>query len=472
MIFKESQTVELKASTSELKDALKDLCAFANTETGTLYFGIRDDGTVVGQDISDRTIQRVTTEILTQIEPRLYPTIETVQFKEKSILKVELKNTSEKPYFLKGKAYKRVGTSNAYLSRYEIEKMMYERDNPAYHYDKSPVPEYHLGINEKRLSWLLEKAEKERNLPTDDFTSQKVILEKLGVVTGGSLNIAGILAFGKEIIPTLPTAYIKCALFEGTDKGGRIMDYLDITEDVFRQIDLAENFILRNIRKSAEISEQTGRRESRYEVPYRAIREAIANAVAHRDYRLSSTIDIPIFDDRIEVWSPGSLPQGMTMELLQQDHFSVLRNPVLAELLYLTRYIEHWGTGIRNMKTWMEEYGLPQPEYKESSAHFITILKRRKVTPQVSPKYPPSTPQVELIKKVLMFCGRPRSRNEIQKYLQMKDRKHFRTVIVDPLINKEMLLPTIPEKPHSPKQQYITTEKGRKWLEEIEKRRK
>jgi ATP-dependent DNA helicase RecG len=128
--FKESESVELKRSTAELKQALEDLCAFANTGMGTVYFGITDQGEAVGQQISDDTFKRVSSTILSSLEPRLYPNIYREQIKGRDVLVVEVKNSPEKPYFYKGKAYKRMGTTNAYLSRYEVEKYLYERENP------------------------------------------------------------------------------------------------------------------------------------------------------------------------------------------------------------------------------------------------------------------------------------------------------------------------------------------------------
>ena len=467
MKFRESETIELKSSTAQLNRALESLCAFANTNLGTVYFGIDDSGHVVGQEVSDRTIRNITTDILSQIEPRIFPNIWVEEVQGKTILKIELKAAPEKPYFYKGKAYKRVGTSNVYLSRYEIEKYLYERDNPAYHYDKTIAADYNGDINRERLTWFLDKARQERNLPVEGFSSEELTLEKLGLFTSGQLNFSGVLAFGTDIPLTLPHAYVKCASFEGMDKTGKILDHADIKEDVFRQIDQAEAFILRNIRKSAKVDSETMRRETRYEVPHRAIREAVANAVAHRDYRISSTIDVALFDDRIEIWSPGSLPDGMTLDLLRKDHASVLRNAALAEMLYLAGYIEHWGTGIRNMQTWMQEYGLPEPEYREDALSFVTVLKRKQAaghpasTPQVPPKYPPSTPQAE---KVLEFCVTPRMREDIQNHLGLKDRKHLRQTILKPLVEEDLLALTIPEKPNSPKQHYVTTEKGKKLI--------
>lgn len=254
MRFRESEKVELKKSTAELKQALEDLCAFANSGTGTLYFGISDEGRIIGQEITDNTLRKVSTTILSLIEPRLYPNVYVEKIDKKDVLLIEVKNSPEKPYFYKGKAYKRVGTTNVYLSRYEIEKYLYERENPAYRFDKTIIKEYKEGVGLKTLRWFLKKAIEERNLPVNLSESRNIILSKLGLISQGKLNFAGLMAFGKEIQGYFPDTIVKCALFEGLDKTGRILDHVEIKNNIFNQIDYAENFILRNIRKSAWIN--------------------------------------------------------------------------------------------------------------------------------------------------------------------------------------------------------------------------
>ncbi|MCK4524439.1 putative DNA binding domain-containing protein [candidate division WOR-3 bacterium] len=453
MKFKESDKIEFKKSTAELNQSLIDLCAFANYGIGTVYFGISDDGNIIGQKISDDTIKRVSTTILSSIEPRIYPNVYIDSIKGKNILVVEIKNSPEKPYFYKGKAYKRIGTSNAYLSRYEVEKYLYERENPAYRFDKTINNEYNNAIDAKTVKWFLEKAKEERNLPVDTKENNKVTLSKLGLLSQSKLNFAGIMTFGKEIQKYFTDTIIKCAFFEGVDKTGKIIDHIEIKDNVFIQIDLSLKFIVRNIRKFAQINSQTGRREEQYELPILAIREAVANAVAHRDYRIPSHIDIMIFDDRIEIWSPGGLPLNIKISDLLKKHISVLRNPTIAEILFLSGYIERWGSGIEKMNQLMQTFKLPIPIYKEIAGNFVVIFKRKKVgvSEQVS----------EQVISILKFCYIPRSKSEILKYLNLADvylnykRKIF------PLIEKGILKMTIPEKPRSSKQKYIITEKGK-----------
>jgi len=475
MKYAESQTVELKASISQLSRAMESLCAFANTDVGTVFFGINDDGKPVGIDISDSTYRKVQEALFNSFDPKIYPNIYEVEIDGKQLLLVELKNAPDRPYFVKGKAYKRVGTSNTILSKVEIERMLYERGNPEFHYDRSPVESDMADLNRERIKWFYRRAHAERNLPLDDTPET---IDKLNILTDGKPNVAGVLSFGKNIPRFFPTSFTKCAVFEGLDKTGRMLDHLDIKIDVFSQIDQAENFVLRNIRKEAEVNNKTGRRESRYEVPYRAIREAIANAVAHRDYRISATIDIAIFDDRIEIWSPGVLPQGMTLEQLQQPHKSVLRNGTIAELLYLGRYIERWGSGIRNMKEWMILNGLPEPDYEIINSSFITTLYRQSLTPgrhQVGTKSGPSWDQVgtklalswHQVRNVLTLCREPVKIIAIMERFGWKHRTKFRDKFINPLLELELLTMTIPAKPRSKSQQYVATGKGRRLLQEL-----
>jgi len=489
MKFKESEKVEFKKSTAELKEALNDLCAFANSGIGTIYFGVSDKGKVVGQDVSDNTIKKVSITILSLIEPRLYPNVYTQTVDGKEILVVELKNSAEKPYFYKGKAYKRIGTTNVYLSRYEIEKYLYERENPAYRFDKTTIEEYKGGIAARTLKWFLKKAKEERNLPINLSESRDVILSKLGVLTQSKLNFAGLISFGKDIQRYFPDTIVKCALFEGRDKTGRILDHIDIKDNIFNQIDFAENFILRNIRKAAWINPQTGRREEKYELPYLAIREAIANAVAHRDYRISSHIDIAIFDDRIEVWSPGGLPLGITIKDLPKKHMSVLRNPVIAEVLYLSRYIERWATGINKMNRLMREYKLPLPKYEETAGSFVVLFQRQKIVTKVREKSKVQLDEqakaqveaqakaqveaqvgiTEIQRRILSVCLiAPTPKRGIAKKIGHSGISGSLKKNVKFLVDKKLIKYTVPDRPQSSKQKCVITKKGRKLLEERE----
>ncbi len=492
--LKESSVVEFKKSTAELKHALEDICAFANTGEGIVYFGIKDTGELIGQDVSDDTLKRVSTTILSAIEPRVYPNVYEDKINNKSVLVVEVKNGPDKPYFYKGKAYKRVGTSNAYLSRYEVEKYLYERDNPAYRFDRSIVADYKEKIDRKTLKWFISQAIEKRNIPGTP-SSAEIILQNIGAYTNSILNLGGILAFGRNIQSVLSNAVVKCAVFEGEDKTGRILDHTEIKENVFSAIDRAEQFILRNLKKAAWVNPKTGRREEKYEIPYLAIREAVSNAVAHRDYRSSGNVDVAIFDNRIEVWSPGTLPHGVTLrDIRSKKRFSVPRNPVVSEALFLTGYVEKWGSGITKMNTLMLEFGLAAPEYEECFGGFLVTFKKgrpaiteeteraskkgkrvyeHKITPEVTEeakgevgtKLALSRHQV----KILEICSNDSKLIALMTITGRTDRTKFRNQVLNPLMNSGLIEMTIPDKPRSSKQRYRLTEKGNKLLAGLNK---
>jgi len=290
---------------------------------------------------------------------------------------VDVKNGPDCPYFYKGKAYKRVGTSNAYLSRYEVEKALYERDNPKYRYEKTIIKEYEGVLDHKTINWFLEKAKEERSLPVDEDDKKNDILKKLNLVTDGKLNLAGLVCFGREIQRYIPEALVKCAIFDGLEKrSDRIVEYEDFRTNIFKQIENVQKFIQKNYHKGYAVNPETAQREAVYEWPLLAIREALSNAIAHRDYMISGHTDIAIFDDRIEIWSSGTLPDGIKIEDLNKTHKSVLRNPAIAEMLYFAGYIERWGSGIKAMNTLIKQAGLPEPIYEEIGSNFVVTFRK------------------------------------------------------------------------------------------------
>ncbi len=164
---------------------------------------------------------------------------------------------------------------------------------------------------------------------------------------------------------------IRLARFQGTTPSNFI-DRLDLTSTLPEMIDEAERFVLRNTRVAAKVTGFERREITEY--PYAAVREAIANAVAHRDYdREDVEVRVSVFADRIEVQSPGRLPAPLTLDTLGEEY--ALRNRVIAELLFNIRYIERWNTGIRRMRQLMRAHGLPEPIFQEIGQTFrVTFL--------------------------------------------------------------------------------------------------
>ena len=182
----------------------------------------------------------------------------------------------------------------------------------------------------------------------------------------GLLTVAALLFFGKQPRHFAPHSMIRLARFQGTTPSNFI-DRLDLAGALPEMIDEEERFVLRNTRVAAKVTGFERREITEY--PYAAVREAIANAVAHRDYgREDVEVRVSIFADRIEVQSPGRLPAPLTLDTLGEEY--ALRNRVIAELLFNIRYIERWNTCILRMRQLMRQHGLPEPVFQEIGQTF------------------------------------------------------------------------------------------------------
>jgi predicted HTH transcriptional regulator len=212
-----------------------------------------------------------------------------------------------------------------------------------------------------------------------------------------------------------------------------------------------------------------------YEIPRDVVAEAIVNAVAHRDYTSNASVQVMLFSDRLEVWNPGTLPPTLTLQSLRERHGSHPRNPLLAEPLYLTRYIERMGTGTRDMIRKCREAGLAEPEFKLTDGFVATVWRPRgaAVLPdgtkrhQVGTKLAPSgtrlglsPDQVEILRK----CFNPRAIGELMEISGRTNRTKFRDQVLRPLLDEGLVEMAIPDKPTSSKQQYRTTTYGRELL--------
>jgi len=217
-----------------------------------------------------------------------------------------------------------------------------------------------------------------------------------------------------------------------------------------------------------------------YEMPPEVVREAIVNAVAHRDYTSSGSVQVMLFSDRLEVWNPGTLPPSLTLEMLRHPHGSVPGNPLLAEPLYLTKYIERMGTGTGDMIERCRNAGLPEPEFTLTDGFVVTLRRRPERAFEsvrgeaVGAVAPPVTPPVEAhvtgqvagqveawVFKALSACQQePLKSKEIQESVGFRHRETFQRNYLDVLLAKKWLERTIPDKPNSRLQKYRLTKKG------------
>lgn len=221
------------------------------------------------------------------------------------------------------------------------------------------------------------------------------MLTHLNLIEGKRVTNAAVLLFGKRPQRYFITSEIKCAHFHGYEVTKPIPSYQVYKGDVFHLIDQAVDFVLSKIALTVGSRDKGAEVNVRYELPVQAVTEAIVNAVAHRDYTNNASVQVMLFQNRLEVWNPGALPFGLTIAKLFKPHSSIPTNPLLAEPMYLKGTIERMGSGTLDMAKRCKEMGLPLPVFVQEE-DFRVILYR---TPQTTPQTTLETKILDVIKQ-------------------------------------------------------------------------
>ena len=211
----ESESLELKPSLSQIKEIIQAISAFANKNGGKIIIGVSSKGKILGLQVGNDTIEKLTNKISVSLEPKIYPKIEIEEIDKKKIIVIEVDESKEKPVFAFGRAFKRVGKSTLRISREEIEKLILERKKV--YWDEQVCLGANLGnIDEEKVKWFLRKARYERNFDVEPETPVTEALERLELMKNGKLTNAAVLVFGKKPQKFFLQAETRCARFRGT----------------------------------------------------------------------------------------------------------------------------------------------------------------------------------------------------------------------------------------------------------------
>ena len=376
----ESETVEFKKSTGEHKEALQAVSAMLNKHgRGELYFGVKDDGEVIGQEVSDATLRQVTSWISDKIEPAVFPTVERLEAEEGLIyIHVEFSGLNA-PYSADGRYFTRVGTSNKTLSAAELGTLIIKRDRAHRPWDSLPSGRPVADADEQAVRDFVELGLQAGRV-SDEFTNAHDVLTRLGMIApDGTLTNAAAVAFCKA-----PSAYprMKLGLLAGNDK----LDILDLRQEFLPLIPLlkrAELFVVSNIRRKFVFGEPGMQRREVPEIPREAVREAIANALCHRDYTTGTSVQVNVYMDFVEIVSPGLFPEGDSPERHLEGSGGDFkqRNPNIAQVLFRSGMIEQYGTGIPRIKRACDAAGVAFSYRQDVNA---TIIRFERTGSQVN----------------------------------------------------------------------------------------
>uniref|UniRef100_A0A7C1CBY9 HTH deoR-type domain-containing protein n=1 Tax=Thermofilum adornatum TaxID=1365176 RepID=A0A7C1CBY9_9CREN len=397
----ESETLEFKRSLSDFDSILATISAFANTRGGRILIGVDDDGKVVGVYIGKGTLEELVNKISQNTQPKIYPEIKVSNINGKQIIEIIVTERSDKPVFAKGIAYKRVGKSNVKMDRDEILNLLRKTYEVSYE-DAEAAPLE--AIDTEKVETFIARARETRLIhpPQDTAT----VLKNLGL-TDSKASLAAVLLFGKNPQAYAPWAVIKIGKF--TSEHERPLYEKEIVGVLVEQIEKSYAEVLSLIRK--EIVVEKPARKEIYEYPPEAIRELIVNAVAHRDYSIKSPIYIKIYPDKLTIENPGGLPPGITIEDLKKPHTSILRNPKIANTLYILGYIEKWGIGTLTVIKKCIQNGNGEPTFQTNHT-FKAEIKSRYIT---------STDNREQLIIQYLATKKQATRREIEKLLGLKE---------------------------------------------------
>lgn len=341
--FLENEVIEFKKTTGELKEGIISIVSILNKhQGGKLYFGIKDNGEIIGQDVSSKTIREVSKSISENIEPKIYPIVNKIKLDDKECILVEFEG-DDIPYLAFGRAYMRVGDEDRQLSMKEIRKLILKDENDVGKWESKISNHTIEDIDEELLKEFIEKGRKAKriNFP---YTNKEEILKKLSLLNkNNALLNAGYILFAKEA-----KLELQMAIFATETK----LTFLDIDQvfgNVFELIEIAESYIRKNIKWPVNFKSGSLERVEIPEIPLEAIREAIINSLIHRDFKNPKSNEVAIYKDRVEIFNPGEFPEGFKPEDFIEGQGSIPRNPLIANTLYLSKDIEKWGSGFRRI---------------------------------------------------------------------------------------------------------------------------
>lgn len=454
----ETQTIELKSAEHGCPTRLFDtLSSFSNQDDGgVIIFGVdeKDDYKIKGV-YDPQDLQKKITEQCKQMEPPVRALFSVCDTEYGTVVSAEIPGVdiSERPVFYKGVgrikgSYLRVGESDELMSEYEI--YSYEAFRKRIRDDIRIVENAKIKLfDERRMSEYFTSVKNERRNLAENV-SESEILELMGVTSDGIPTLAGLMTFSKYPQTYFPQLCITAVSVPGTEMGmtgmdgERFIDNKRITGSIPDMLDEAVDFVRKNSRTKT-IIDNNGKRADKNEYPIKAVREAILNALVHRDYSIHTEnvpIRIEMYRDRMEITNSGGLYGKITIDALGKVHPET-RNAALANMLELLKITENRYSGIPTMRMEFLNAGLPVPVFSVKHGEFKVVMKNGYHTESGS-----------LNDSIIEFCAVPRSRAELISFAG-KSRNYVMAKIIAPLLESGKIKLTMPDKPKSSNQKYV-----------------
>ena len=467
----EEQTTEVKAARGGCPEKLYDtISAFSNQNGGGVFvFGLdeKDNFKKVGvYDAQD--LQKKVMEYCEQMTPVVRPVFTVCSEDHLVFVSAEIPpvDITDRPCFKTAKgrlhgSYIRVGDADKPMTEYEV--YSYEAFRKKYRDDIRPVERASIkSLDQKQVMEYLDRKKRER--PNLAATTEDQLYELTGITRDGEITMTALLLFGLYPQAYYPQLSINATCVPSNEMGivdgmgNRFTDTRHIEGTLSDMLDEALVFVRKNMRVATKIDTATGKRIDIPQYPMDAVREAILNALVHRDYSFHTEgmpIQLIMYTDRMEIINPGGLYGRLTVDQLgnvQPD----TRNPVLVTTMETLGKTENRYSGIPTIRYAMK-LSLPEPLFVDSRGKFAVTLYNTKTIAEVVPAEEP-TGQYEDEKGLIEFCRVARTRAEIVEYLAIPSGQYALRRYLDPLVQAKVILMTMPDKPRSPNQKYYTAE--------------
>ena len=457
----ETSTLEIKSAEQGCPQRLYDtLSSFSNQDDGgIIIFGVDEKHGYKEVGVYDpQDIQKKINEQCLQMEPVVRPLLTVLEKNDKFFVSAEIPSAdiTDRPVFYQGKgrmkgSYTRVGDSDEPMTEYEV--YSYEAYRKKYQDDIRAIDRVSFAsLDQRLLEQYIELLKKGK--PRLAAIPDEEIYELMSIKRDDRITLSAVMNFCPYPQAYFPQLCIIATVVPGTevgtigDQGERFTDNQRIEGNISDMLDGAMQFVNRNMRTKTIINPNTGKREDRPDYPITAVREAVLNALVHRDYSIHTEgmpIQLIMFEDRMEIRNPGGIYGRIKIDQLGKVQPDT-RNPVIASELEVLKITENRYSGIPTIRRMMQEYDLQQPEFLDERGSFIIKLYKNPLEQNAV--------EMEEVdnRELILFCKTPRTRKEISDYLGLNSVTYAIQTRVMPLVDKGIIKMSIPEKPKSPKQ--------------------
>ena len=478
----EHRCLELKKTTGELQDGMHSACAFLNTDGGWLVFGVAPKSLkILGQQVTDNTLQELA-GALSGFYPEVNVKPEYIDVPGRTddkLIAIHFDGweLGQMPYTYHGKPYWKKESTTMDMPHEEYEDRLRAAKPEKFAWEQQEANDVTVtDLVEERIRGAVRLGVKRGRMPaTAEAESVESILEKWGLLRNNKVLNGAVALFGRNLTG-FSQMRLRLARFRGIDKN-EFVDSGRASGNYFDLLDAGMDFLFKHLSQSGKI---VGfQKEEELEIPAEALREALTNALCHRQFeKFNLTPGIAVYDDRVEIENPGRFPLGLTPENIKKAHASHPYNPLMADVLYLSSFLESWGSGVGRMIDACRAQGVPEPVYEEFGG-FVKIIFRKVVTKpslsrhQVVTKLGVSWEEVgsklgvswEEVEKLIIALQHPMLLSELKALYGWNNASKFKEKYINPLIAEELVNMTVPEKPTSPNQRYYLTEKGKTLLD-------